>query len=73
MVIGADDADESEGGRNETNGAFWTRKLEGAPDELPSSPRTAIKKSDRVKGLILHILALDSFMTTRQQTECRVQ
>ncbi len=50
---------ESETGRNETDGAFWTSKPEGAPDELPSSPWTATKARNKGRSLIEHILVLD--------------
>ncbi len=49
---------ESVAGRIETDGAVGTSKLEGTPDELPSSPWTATKARDSERSLIMHILVV---------------
>jgi hypothetical protein len=58
----SDDAGESEAGRNETDGAFWTSTLEGAPDKLPSSPWTATKARHRVRSIIMNICVRHSLV-----------
>lgn len=59
------DAGESEAEKNETDGALWTSKPEGAPDELPLSPWTATKARHRMRRLIMHcLLSADDNKTT---------